>query len=361
MNRPGRYHAPVMSKPAASSALPVNETRMSFGEHIEELRRRLIYALYGLAAALVLCFAFGPRIISVMLTPYYAAMRDLGFNPRMAQINPTELITKYFDICLKMGLVVAAPWILYQLWLFVAAGLYPSEQRLVRRVAPTSIALFLVGAGFMVTVVLTGLVKFLISIGGSWFPLPDADSPFVRLLMDAPQVATTSAPAAPPLNLPVVDADPAAPSPGAAWINRERLELNVHFDGKTYVAALEPSETRRMVHPLISVAEYLDFVVNLALAFGLGFQIPIVVVFLIAVGLVPARVLGGARKYVALAIAILSAIVTPTPDVGTMVLLAGPMYLLFEAGLLIGMGIERRRRRDESMESPGAGGAPGKA
>jgi sec-independent protein translocase protein TatC len=106
-----------------------------------------------------------------------------------------------------------------------------------------------------------------------------------------------------------------------------------------------------MVHPLISVAQYLDFVVNLALAFGLGFQIPIVVVFLIAVGIVPARTLAAARKYVALAIALLAAIVTPTPDVGTMMLLAGPMYLLFETGLLLGRAIERRREAEAGSGS----------
>lgn len=326
----------------------VDEARMSFGEHLDELRRRMIYALYGLVVALVICFVYGSKIISIMLTPYYAAMKDLGFNPRMAQINPTELITQYFDICFKMGLVLAAPWMLYQIWQFVATGLYPSEQRLIKRVAPTSIALFVVGAGFMLTVVLTGLVKFLISIGSSWFPLPESDSWFLKRLMDTPAVTTTSAPAeVRPLNLPVLDEDPATPTSGDAWVNRQRLELNVHLDGKTYVAPLEPGETRTMVHPLISVAEYLGFVVNLALAFGLGFQIPIVVVFVIGVGILPARSMAAARKYVVLGIAVTSAIVTPTPDVSTMMLLAVPMYVLFESGLVIGRVIEKRRASEQ--------------
>jgi sec-independent protein translocase protein TatC len=96
-------------------------------------------------------------------------------------------------------------------------------------------------------------------------------------------------------------------------------------------------------------------VVNLALAFGCGFQIPIVVIFLIAVGIVRAEALSKARKYIILIVAVLAAILTPTPDVGTMLLLMVPMILLFEIGLLIGRVVERRRAAETVQGSPPPG------
>ncbi|MFQ5411677.1 MAG: twin-arginine translocase subunit TatC [Phycisphaerae bacterium] len=119
--------------------------------------------------------------------------------------------------------------------------------------------------------------------------------------------------------------------------------MNVHEGDETYYLRFQKRSARQFVQPFFSVAEYLGFVVNLALAFGLGFQIPIVVVFLITLRIVPSERMRATRKYVILGVAILAAILTPTPDVGTMMLLAVPMVLLFEIGLFIGRIAERRR------------------
>lgn len=320
---------------------------MSFGDHLDELRRRVIYALIGLVITTIVCFNFGGVIIETLTTPYAVAMHELGFDPRMVQLNPIESFMEYFKITLEFGLVLAAPWVLYQLWLFIAAGLYPSERRLVRYFAPTSILLFLTGAAFMILVVLSGLLAFLISIS-NWFPLPSPDSALYRWLSTPPAaVVATTQPAPPLFQVPVLTDDPSAPENGQVWINRTARRINAHYDHETYYAPLQPASRQQFVQPFFSISEYLSFVVNLALAFGLGFQIPILVVFLISLRLVPAASIAGARRYVVLGVFILAAIITPTPDVTTMLLLAVPMLLLFEGGLLVGRMIERRGEHND--------------
>lgn len=316
---------------------------MSFGDHLEELRRRVIYALIGLVITVVICFRFGGRIIETLATPYVVAMQELDQDARLVQLNPIESFLEYFKICLEFGLVLAAPWILYQIWMFVAAGLYPSERRVVQYFAPASIGLFFVGASFMVLIVLAGLMRFLIQFS-TLFPLPGPDNAFYRWLMpDTPMVQVASSrPAAPSLHAPILADDPPHPSDGDVWINARTHRLKVHHNGETFYALLQSDTRKQFVQPFFRISEYLGFVVNMALAFGLGFQVPIVVIFLIAVGIVPAKNLSAARKYVVLCIFIAAAVITPTPDAWTMLLLAGPMWFLFEVGLFIGRMIERR-------------------
>ena len=83
-----------------------NETRMSFGDHLEELRHRVILAIVGLIVAATICFLIGDRIIEILTTPYCVAMEQLGFDPRMVQLDPLESFIEYFKITLKFGLVL---------------------------------------------------------------------------------------------------------------------------------------------------------------------------------------------------------------------------------------------------------------
>lgn len=316
-------------------------TRMSFGDHLEELRRRIIYALVGFIAAVVLCFNFGGIIIETLTTPYYIAMHQQGFDPRMVQLNPIESFVEYFKITMEFALVLSAPWILYQLWLFVAAGLYASEQRIVKLFAPTSILLFVIGASFMVLIVLSGLLAFLINIS-TWFPLPSPDNFLYRWLAPPAVVQMEKPPTdALPVSIPVLSDDPTSPADGEMWINRRTRRICVQYDGEVHYSKLQPAARQQFVEPFFSISQYLGFVVSLALAFGLGFQIPIVVVFLITLGLVPAEQLAAARRHVLIGVLLFSAILTPTPDIATMLLLAVPMYLLYEAGLIVGRTMNR--------------------
>lgn len=327
--------------PSTPVAEPPDETRMSFGEHLDELRRRIILALLGLLVAFVVCFNFGNRIIETLTAPYVVAMHETDQDARLIQLDPIESFMEYFKISLEFGLVLAAPWILYQLWLFVATGLYRAERRIVKLFAPASIGLFILGASFMVTVVLSGLLRFLISIS-AWFPLPGPDNMLYRWLAREPAAPfATSAPAAPPLSVPVLTEDPPSPQDGHVWINRRTRRLNACYEGEVHFVGLQKASSQQFVQAFFSVSEYLGFVVKLALAFGLGFQIPIVVVFLLAMGIFQTEDLRKARKYVVLGVFVLAAILTPSPDVSTMLLLAVPMMLLFEVGLLAGRFVAR--------------------
>jgi len=339
-----------MPEPSSTTSTdPIDASRMSFGDHLEELRKRVIYALVGLVITTILCFQFGDHIIGLLSAPYMAAMNNLDLDARMIQLNPAEGFMEYFKISLKFGIVFSAPWILYQIWAFIATGLYPHERKLVRLFAPASIVLFLLGASFMVVFALSPLMNFLIGVS-TWFPMPSEDNWLYNFLIqkDAQVAPVVEAPE--PLNVPVVSENPTAPSEGDTWFNVSNRKLYVFANGERYETALQRSAAEQFVQPFFSIAEYLGFVTNLALAFGLGFQIPLVVIFLIRAGIIAAAQMAAARKYVMFAIAVLSAILTPSPDVGTMMMLAVPMALLFEIGLAIGRTMQRDATDDEASE-----------
>lgn len=323
---------------------------MSFGDHLEELRRRVILAIVGLAVTTTLCFYFGDTINAYLSAPYKVTMERLNFNPQMVQLSPGESFMEYFKISMKFGLVLGAPWILYQMWAFVATGLYPHERKMVRLFAPASIGLFMLGASFMVVFALSPLLNFLIGVS-TWFPLPTDDNPLYRFLRDTPAVVAPTTGPADEMQIPILVDDPPAPHNGDIWFNAKSERLFVQVGRTRYTQPLMKAADQQFVQPFFSVAEYLGFVTNLALAFGVGFQIPLVVIFLIRVGLISADTMSASRKYVIFGISIAAALLTPSPDVGTMMMLAVPMALLFEIGLFIGRRVEVPTERQGEPDS----------
>jgi sec-independent protein translocase protein TatC len=148
---------------------------MSLGDHLEELRMRLILALLGLVVALIGCLFFGKFIITFIEIPYVKA---LGPEARLQSIAPADGFVGYMETCMVAGVVIASPWIFYQLWLFIAAGLYPHEKRYVYMAIPFSAGLFIVGALFFIFIIapltLRVLVIFnknILQISSNWtFP-----------------------------------------------------------------------------------------------------------------------------------------------------------------------------------------------
>jgi sec-independent protein translocase protein TatC len=132
---------------------------MSLGDHLEELRYRVILAVIGLAVALVASLFFGKTIISFLEKPYFLAM---GNQARMQVLGPAEGFISYMNISLVTGVIIASPWIFYQLWMFVAAGLYPHEKRHVYLAVPFSAALFITGALFFIFVIAPITLKMLV-------------------------------------------------------------------------------------------------------------------------------------------------------------------------------------------------------
>ena len=132
---------------------------MSLGDHLEELRARLILAILGLVIALIACLSFGKWIISFIEMPYINAM---GQEARLQSIAPTDGFVSYMEIAMIGAVVIASPWIFYQLWLFVSAGLYPNEKRYIYLAVPFSTILFVTGALFFIFVIAPLTLRFLV-------------------------------------------------------------------------------------------------------------------------------------------------------------------------------------------------------
>jgi len=137
---------------------PLDST-MSLGDHLEELRMRLIRALVGLVVGAVICLFLCSKIIDFIEGPYIGVM---GEDARLQTLAPADGIISFIKIALISGLILSSPWVFYQLWMFIAAGLYPNEKRYVHLAAPFSTALFVIGALFFILVVAPLTLGFLV-------------------------------------------------------------------------------------------------------------------------------------------------------------------------------------------------------
>jgi sec-independent protein translocase protein TatC len=140
------------------------DVRMTLGEHLEELRKRIIYALIGLAGAVMAGLAFGRWLLALLEHPYYEAMRQLKQKSVLKALTPMEAVNTYFRVSVIAGLILASGWIAYQLWKFVSVGLYPNERNYVRHTIPFVALLFVAGAMFFLFVVSTPILVALIRL-----------------------------------------------------------------------------------------------------------------------------------------------------------------------------------------------------
>jgi sec-independent protein translocase protein TatC len=143
----------------SSTKKDLPDSTMSLGEHLEELRIRLFLALGGLAVGLIICLFFGKYIIAFVKVPYTAV---IGQDALLSTFAPAEVITCYVKICLISGLIISSPWVFYQIWMFIAAGLYPHEKKYVHMAVPFSAGLFVAGALFFLFLVAPGCLRLLI-------------------------------------------------------------------------------------------------------------------------------------------------------------------------------------------------------
>ena len=137
---------------------PLDST-MSLGDHLEELRMRLIRALLGLGLGAVICLVLCSKIIAFIAKPL---ARVMGEDFILQTLSPADGIISYIKIALISGLILSSPWVFYQIWMFVAAGLYPHEKRYVHLATPFSAILFVTGALFFVLVVAPLTLGFLV-------------------------------------------------------------------------------------------------------------------------------------------------------------------------------------------------------
>jgi sec-independent protein translocase protein TatC len=137
------------------------DSTMSLGDHLEELRMRILLALGGLAVGVVVSLFFGKWIIAFIQRPYVEA---LGEDAHLQTLAPTQGFVSYVKIATISGLILTSPWVFYHLWMFVAAGLYRQERRYVRISVPFSAALFVAGALFFIFVVAELGLRFLVAV-----------------------------------------------------------------------------------------------------------------------------------------------------------------------------------------------------
>ena len=294
--------------------------RMSVGDHLEELRWRLILALGGVAAGFCLCLLFVQGyVLPWFCRPLIAALLEAGTPPQTYFKSVTGPFFIYLKVSAVVGLALTSPWVLWQFWQFVAAGLYPKERRTVTRYIPLSMALLLSGLAGAYYVILPLTLSFFIGFGLD-IPMPVDPSPV------APLPADVVLPVFPPL-----DADPAEIAVGEAWYNRVESRIK-YFDGVD-VHTLG-FQSNSLATPLIELPDYVNLVMMLLVVFGLCFQLPLVVLGVAAAGIVTPEDLAANRKYVIFALAVAAALLTPA-DPLSMILLAIPLAGLYELGLFL--------------------------
>ena len=256
-------------------------------EHLAELRTRLIHSVAALVIGMVICFTVWNPIFNFLTQPICSQLAERGQDCGLILIKLQEGFFVAVRISLLGGFMLAFPYIAYQMWRFVAPGLYRSEKSAFLPFLVSSPLMFFAGAAFAFYVVIPLAFDFFLGF----------------------QQVGTVAPIAPDSEL--VDGDLEA-----------LAEAGITFQG--------------------SVDEYLSLTIKFILAFGLCFQLPVLLTLMGKAGLVSARGLANVRKYAVVGILVLAALVTP-PDVVTQVILFTVVYGLYEVSILLVARVERKR------------------
>ncbi|MHC4294053.1 MAG: twin-arginine translocase subunit TatC [Planctomycetota bacterium] len=148
----------------SENSTKIDEKRMPLGEHLEELRRRIIYAMLGLFAATGASLIVAPQLIGMLKGPYLDAMKQLDLPGELIVLDVSAGLITYLKVALYAGIILSSPWIFYQLWSFVSVGLYEKEKRYVRFAVPFCVILFIAGAVFFLWVVSGRVLYFLLAL-----------------------------------------------------------------------------------------------------------------------------------------------------------------------------------------------------
>lgn len=154
-----------------ASVFAQNLDSMPLLGHLEELRKRIILSGVGVVAGFFLSWSFADRIFGLMQQPIIQALRHHGLGGGLVYLNPTEPFNLYLEVGFVAGLFVASPFVFYQLWLFIAPGLYRKEKRYVLPFLVSTVGLFLAGGLFGYKMVYPASLDFLIGYSQSFQPM----------------------------------------------------------------------------------------------------------------------------------------------------------------------------------------------
>jgi sec-independent protein translocase protein TatC len=272
----------------------VEDKRLPFLAHLEELKTRLVRAILVAVVGVVACFFMAEWIFDFLAAPLVQALRR---TPEIHFQTPLEVFFVNVKLALVAGLIVTAPHTLAQLWLFVAPGLYRNERRTAASFVLFGSAFFFGGVAFAYYLVLPYGFDYLLG-----FAYDRAG------------------------NFSIVH------------------ELAVIFGREIDYAKLHV--LRASIKPTIMMGAYISLVLKLLLAFGLIFELPLVLYFLARVGLVTHRGLWCFFRYWVVLSFLLAAILTP-PDVFTQAMMAVPLILMYLGGLVAAFFITRAREARE--------------
>lgn len=249
-------------------------------EHLAELRNRLIHSVIAFLIGMVICFSVATPLFNFLTAPLCSVLAERGQDCGLIFISPQEGFFVAIKVSLLGGLILAFPYIAYQMWRFVAPGLYNSEKGAFLPFLVASPFMFILGASFAFYVVTPLAYDFFLG-----FQQFGAEGEAVEGVQNAPP-------------------------------------LSVVFQG--------------------SAQEYLNLTIKFIVAFGLCFQLPVLLTLMGKAGLVSAEGLGTVRKYAVVAILVLAALVTP-PDVITQVILFVVVYGLYEVSIFLVARVEKKR------------------
>jgi sec-independent protein translocase protein TatC len=308
-----------------SNGFDPDSYRMTVGEHLEELRSRLIRAMIGFFAALIVCFLFYERVIWYFCKPLIQAYNKHELNPQLI----VDEVGEGFMVAIKISMIVAAavagPWILYQLWQFVAAGLYPHERKYVTKYLPLSMTLLVSGMLFVYFLVLPWTLDFFLG----WNKTIPLDFPGQSANTFNAAAPTTQATA---VEVPIIEGTPSGLSKGRSylWVDPKSHRLMFfHQDSLRII----PFNADTLLGQEYKLSHYMDLVVMMLITFGLSFQLPLAVLTLERIGIVDVDALRSGRRYVYFAMVVAAAVITPGDVITATIALMFPLIGLYELGI----------------------------
>ncbi len=269
-----------------------DDKRMSLFEHLAELRQRLRNAFIAFVLAMIVAFVFNKRLYEILTRPVRVAIKHANQEVRFVILAPSEAFWVYFKLSVFVGLLIAAPLIFWELWKFVAPGLYKKEKKLALLVVGSTAFCFLGGALFGYMVLMEPAIYFLVSLTET------------------------------------VPADAVAGIPD--------LEID----------------------QMMSMEKVAGFATMMMLGCGVAFELPVVVSVMGAMGIVSAKSLWNFNKYSLVLSALLGGILTPGGDVVSQLLLAGPIFALYNVSILVVLLIEKGRKKKEAEMDAEYGSEP---